>query len=82
MFGWKLIKEYCDGIKLAIKLVDAEAIIIKNKATTVSSKLLYLPIISVGFVKILSISSNFWFKKTSAPETMKTANTENKIIAY
>ena len=64
---------------MAIKLVDAEAIIIKNKAITVIIKLLYLPTISVGFVKILSISSNFWFKKTSAPETMKTANTENKI---
>ena len=49
--GAKLIKVYCDGIKLAIKFVDADAIIIKHKAKTVINKLSNFPIISVGFVK-------------------------------
>ena len=39
------------------------------------------PIISVGFVKILSISKNLWFKKTSDPTTIKTAKNE-KIIKF
>ena len=40
-----------------------------------------LPIISVGFVKILSIFSKFLFKITSAPITIKTAKNE-KIIRF
>ena len=72
-----MIREYCDGIKFAIKLVDAEATIIKNKTVIVICKLLNLPIISVGFVNILSISLNCCYKKTSDPETIKTANKEN-----
>ena len=35
--------------------------------------------ISVGFVKILSKSSNFRFKKASEPITIKTAKNENII---
>ena len=48
----------------------------KNKTTTVICKLSNLPIISVGLVKICSIFSNFWFKNTSEPVTMKTENIE------
>ena len=51
--GIKLINVYCDGIKFVIKLVDAEAIIIKIRAKFVINKLSNFPIISVGFVKIL-----------------------------
>ena len=48
--GNKLISEYCDGIKLAIKFVEADAIIIKIKTKLVNNKLFSLPIMSVGFV--------------------------------
>ena len=37
------------------------------------------PIISVGFVKTLSISENFWFKNKSEPVTIKTEKKENII---
>ena len=50
--GIKFMKEYCEGIKLAIKLVEADAIIIKIKAKLVKSKLSNFPIMSVGFVNI------------------------------
>ena len=43
---------YCDGIKLAIKLVDVDAIIIKIKTKFVINKLSNFPIISVGFVNM------------------------------
>ena len=46
-------------MKLATKLVEAEAIIIKNKTTIVICILSNFPTISVGLVKILSISENF-----------------------
>ena len=68
----KLIKEYWEGIKLATKFVEAEAIIINNNTIVVIAKLSNLPIISVGLVKILLISSNCSFKKTSEPTTIKT----------
>ena len=51
--GKKLIKEYCDGIKLAIKLVETEAIIKNINTKIVTNKLSILPTISVGFVSIL-----------------------------
>ena len=54
--GIKFIKVYCEGIKLAIRFVDAEAIIIKIKTKFVINKLSNFPIISVGFVSILVIS--------------------------
>jgi len=44
---------------LATKLVDADATTIKNKAIIVICKLSNFPIMSVGFVKILSMSENF-----------------------
>ena len=65
------------GMKLATKFVDAEAIIINNNTIVVIFKLSNLPIISVGFVNILLISSNCWFRKTSEPTTIKTENNEN-----
>ena len=77
--GIKFIREYWDGIKLATKLVEIDAIIIKNRTTTVICKLSNLPIISVGLVKILSKSSNFKFKNASEPITIKTAKNENRI---
>jgi len=64
---------------LATKLVDADAITIKNKAIIVICKLSNFPIISVGFVKILSISENFWFRKISEPVTINTEKKENII---
>ena len=79
MLGLKLINEYWDGIKFAIKLVDADAIIIKNKTITVTCKLSNLPIMSVGLVNIFSISLNCCFKKISDPVTINTANIENII---
>ena len=45
-------------MKFAIKFVDAVANKIKNKTITVKKILSNFPIISVGFVKILSISKN------------------------
>ena len=59
LLGKKLISEYWDGIKLATKLVDAEAIIIKKRAIIVTCKLSNFPIISVGLVNILSKSPSF-----------------------
>ena len=79
LLGIKLISEYWDGIKLATKLVDIDATTIKNKTTTVICKLSNLPIISVGFVKILSKSSNLRFKNASEPTTIKKAKNENII---
>ena len=60
--GIKLIKVYCVGIKLAIKFVDADAIITKIKTKFVINKLSNLPIMSVGFVYIVPILSGFSFK--------------------
>ena len=54
--GIKLIIEYCDGIKLAIKFVDAEATIIKIKTIIVINKLSIFPIMSVGLVKTFPIN--------------------------
>ena len=51
--GKKFTKVYWDGIKFAIKFVDAEAIPIKTKARIITSKLSNFPRISVGFVNIL-----------------------------
>ena len=48
--GIRLINEYWEGIKLATKLVETEAIIIKIKAKFVISKLSSFPIISFGLV--------------------------------
>ena len=59
LLGKKLIREYCEGIKLATKLVEAEATTIKKSAIIVICILSNLPIISVGLVNILSKSSNF-----------------------
>ena len=39
LLGIKFISEYCEGIKLAIKFVDAEAITINNRPTTVNCRL-------------------------------------------
>ena len=46
-------------MKLATKFVEADAIIIKNRTTIVICILSNFPTISVGLVKILSISENF-----------------------
>ena len=70
---------YWEGTKLAIKLVDAEAIIIKIKTIFVTSKLSNFPIISVGFVNIFSKFSGFCFKKASTPVTINKAKKENII---
>ena len=59
--------------------MDAEAITIKNSTNVVIWILSYLPIISVGFVKILSMSENFWFKSASDPATINIEKKE-KII--
>ena len=77
----KLINVYCDGIKLVIKLVDVEAIIIKIKTKLVISRLSNLPIISVGFVNIVAKFSGFSFKKISTPVTINKAKKE-KIIKF
>ena len=61
--------------------MEAEAIIIKNNTTDVICKLSNFPTISVGLVKILSISENFWLRKTSEPVTIKTDRIE-KIIKF
>ena len=66
-------------MKLASKLVDAEAIIIKIKTRFVISKLSIFPIISVGLVNIVAKFSGFCFKKTSAPVTMNSEKNENII---
>ena len=59
--------------------MDADAITIKNRAIIVICRLSNFPIISVGLVKILSKSENFWFKKISEPVTIKTEKKENII---
>ena len=74
--GKKFTKVYWDGIKLTIKLVDAEAIIIKTKAKIITCKLSNLPRISVGFVNILFKFSGSCFKKASMPETINNAKKE------
>ncbi len=79
MLGIKFISEYCEGIKLATKFVEADAIIIKKIAITVMDVLSNLPIISVGLVKIELKSRNLRFKNTSDPTTIKTEKKE-KII--
>ena len=79
--GIKLINEYWEGIKLAIKFVEAEAIIIKIKTKLVTSKLSNFPIISVGLVKILSKLSGFCFKNESDPMTINKAK-EEKITKF
>ena len=56
LLGIRLIKQFCEGIKFAIKLVDAVANKIKNKAITLKKILSNFPIISVGLTKILSIT--------------------------
>ena len=76
--GTKLISVYWDGIKLAIKFVDKEAIKIKIKAKFVISKLSTFPIISEGFVSIWVKFSLFCFKKASTPITMNRAIIEKK----
>ena len=74
--GKKFTKVYWDGIKLTIKFVEAEAIIIKIKAKTTRNKLSNFPRISVGFVKILFKFSGSCFKKASMPETINSAKKE------
>ena len=68
-------------MKLAIKLVDAEAIIINIKTKLVISKLSNDPIMSVGFVNILDKFSGFCFKKESTPATINKAKKE-KITRF
>ena len=68
-------------MKLATKFVEAEEIMIKNRTTIVICILSNFPTISVGLVKILSISENFWLRKTSDPVTIKTDKKE-KIIKF
>ena len=68
-------------MKLAIKFVEAEAIIIKIKTKIVTSKLFSVPIISVGFVSILFKLSGSCFKKASARVTINTVKNE-KIIKF
>ena len=79
LLGIRFNNVFCVGTQLAIKFVDAEERIIKNKTITVNSELLIFPMISVGFVKILSMFSKFLFRKISAPITIKTAKKENII---
>ncbi len=79
--GKKLIKVYWDGIKLTIKFVEADAIIIKIRAKTIKNKLSNFPIMSVGFVSILVKFSGSCFKKASIPETINKAEKE-KIIKF
>ena len=68
---------YCEGIKFVIKLVEADAIIIKINAKLVSSKLFNFPIISVGFVRILDKFCASSFKKASKPTTINNEKTKN-----
>ena len=77
--GIRLINEYWEGIKLATKLVETEAIMIKIKAKFVTSKLSSFPIISFGLVKIAFKLSGSCFKKISAPVTINKAKNENII---
>ena len=79
--GSKLIRVYWEGIKFAIKFVDAEAIIIKIKAKETKRILSNLPIISVGLVRIISTFCWFKFWKASAPVTINNEKNE-KIIRF
>ena len=79
--GIKLIIEYWEGIKFAIKFVDIEAIKIKTKTKLEISKLFSFPIISDGFVRILDMFSESNFKNASAPVTMNKVKKE-KIIKF
>ena len=79
--GVKLINVYCDGIKLAIKFVEAEAIITNNNARLTIRRLSKVPIISVGFVSILGIFCEPCFKIASKPATINRARKE-KIIKF
>ena len=79
--GSKLIKVYWEGIKFAIKFVDAEAMIIKIKAKETKRILSNLPIISVGLVKIISTFCWFKFWNASAPVTINNEKNE-KIIRF
>ncbi len=67
--------------KFAIKLVDAEAIIIKIIAKFEIIKLSNLPMMSFGFVKILDKFSGSCFKNPSTPDTINKENNE-KIIKF
>ena len=62
---------------MLIKFVDEEATNIKSKPITVKYVLSNFPIISVGFVNILSIASIFLLKIMSEPKTIKKAKREN-----
>ena len=64
-------------MKFAIKLVDADAMIINAKAKFMIIRLFNLPIISVGFVSIRSKFSGFCFKNASIPATINKARNEN-----
>ena len=75
------MSEYWDGIKLAIKLVEADAIMIKIRTRLVINKLSNFPIISEGFVNIVAKFSGSCFKKASAPVTMNKAKNE-KITKF
>ena len=50
--GIRLIKQFWEGIKLAIKFVDAVANKIKNKTIILKKILSNFPIISVGLTRI------------------------------
>ena len=85
--GIKLIRVYCDGIKFAIKFVEADPIIMNINAKVVINRLSIFPIISVGFVKILFKLSGSLFKKASLPETINKAKGESSrfkqmLLAY
>ena len=63
------MSEYWDGIKLAIKLVEADAIIINIRTRLVINKLSNFPMISEGFVNIVAKFAGSCFKKASAPKS-------------
>ena len=79
--GNKLIRVYCEGIKFAIKLVEAVAKIIKIKTKFVIKILSNVPIISVGFVRILKLFSGSNFKKASTQVTINITKNE-KITKF
>ena len=57
----KFIKVYCEGIKFVIKLVEADAIIIKINAKLVSSKLFNFPIIAFfGSLRFFHYKISSW----------------------
>ena len=63
-------------MKLAIKLVEAEATNINNNAINVKRVLSSFPTISVGFVNNLSIEIKFFSKMTLDPNTKEIAKNE------